>query len=167
MSKIYIEDFCEDLNYQGCILYIDDDIDLDSLYDRLQSDMVNHLYRYEIIRQTRMFYVENCDLQEVNDEQDLIELIADENGTVFRLKEDSNGYYLHIPSFIENQMSNTSRAGLNMDEKIKRMRTLSRFSSADPESTHAEMDSILCDILEELGYKEIVNLFKSSKRYYC
>ena len=23
MSKIYIEDFCEDLNYQGCILYID------------------------------------------------------------------------------------------------------------------------------------------------
>lgn len=73
MSKIYIEDFCEDLNYQGCILYIDDDIDLDSLYDRLRSDMVNHLYRYEIIRQTRMFYVENCDLQEVNDEQDLIE----------------------------------------------------------------------------------------------
>lgn len=34
MGKYYIHDFCEELNYQGIILYIHEEIDFQDLYKK-------------------------------------------------------------------------------------------------------------------------------------
>lgn len=44
-NKIYINDFCEDLNYQGIILYIGL-VDSNKLLEALERDKVSHCYRF-------------------------------------------------------------------------------------------------------------------------
>ena len=39
--------------------------------------------------------------------------------------------------------------------------------SGDIEINHSEADDILCDLLEELGYTELVTEFKKLKKYYA
>ena len=36
----------------------------------------------------------------------------------------------------------------------------------DKEERHAKADLLLCDILESLGYKQVVKLFKEMKKWY-
>ena len=43
-ERIYIKDFCEDLNYQGVILYIGN-VDITRLQKALEKDEVNKLWR--------------------------------------------------------------------------------------------------------------------------
>lgn len=101
MSKIYIEDFCEDLNYHGIIIYIGEEVDLDKLYEKLCNDHINHMYRYETVRENRIFYVENCDLQDIIDLNELFELLDDEQTCVLKLDKDTDGYFVNMPSSIE------------------------------------------------------------------
>lgn len=39
-------------------------------------------------------------------------------------------------------------------------------SEADPERYHGEADDLLCQMLEELGYKEGVELFRDMEKWY-
>ena len=167
MSKIYIEDFCENLNYQGIILYIGEEIDLDKLYEKLCSDHINHMYRYEAVRDNRLFYVENCDLQDINDLDELFELLDDEQTCVLRLNKDADGYYLNIPSIIEHCILHGSISKQKREDILKEMQELSKVSAGDPETAHLQMDGILCDILKELSFSDIVKEFQKATRYYC
>jgi hypothetical protein len=40
-------------------------------------------------------------------------------------------------------------------------------TSSDIESNHIEADEILCDLLEDLGYQNLVNEFKKLKKWYA
>lgn len=103
MERVYIGNFIDDLNYHAVILHVDQDIDLDDLYIRLNDDNVNHLHRFDSVRGNRLFYIENCDLQDVTIEptwNELLELIENEY-SVLHLKKDINGYYIVVPDNYE------------------------------------------------------------------
>lgn len=101
MKKVYIDDFCEDLNYEGVVLFIDTDIDLDALLECMKRDKVGHLYRFDGVKDNRLFYIENCDLQNVtirSNWNELYELIEDDF-SILHLKQEINGrYYIHVPA---------------------------------------------------------------------
>ncbi len=40
-------------------------------------------------------------------------------------------------------------------------------TSSDIESNHIEAYEILCDLLEDLGYQDLVNEFKKLKKWYA
>jgi len=69
-DKVYINDFCEDLNYTGVILYIGN-VDTAKLRKVLEKTYLNKLYRFdwacefENPAMKNFIYVENCDLQEL------------------------------------------------------------------------------------------------------
>lgn len=66
-ERIYINNFCEDLNYQGVILYIGN-VKYQTLFEALERDMVNKTYRLEYaasksdMARRNFIYIENCDL---------------------------------------------------------------------------------------------------------
>ena len=94
--KIYIKDFCEDLNYSGVILYIGN-VDQLRVLKALNRDNVNKLYRLEYatnkedVTQRNYIYVENCDLQDLD--YPIHEYIEDDYD-VYILYEDSDGFYI-------------------------------------------------------------------------
>lgn len=66
--KHYINDFCDDLNYQPVILFLEDltDSEIEKL-GKIVCESVSHGYRWEyILKGNHCFYVENCDLQDCN-----------------------------------------------------------------------------------------------------
>lgn len=95
MKNYHIRDFCEELNYTSIILYIHEEVDLQALYARLESDQVNHLYRFDAVKANRLFYIENCDLQAV-DNREVAELF-DNGYSVLQLRKDSNGFSIKVP----------------------------------------------------------------------
>lgn len=70
-NRIYIDDFVEDLNYQGVILYIGN-VDANALREVLTRDNVNKMYRFDQILNDEnpayknFMYIENCDLQNLD-----------------------------------------------------------------------------------------------------
>lgn len=62
-----------------------------------------------------------------------------------------------------------------MEDKIrrlylKRLQTIveeSRSVGADVEAAHAEADGILCDILDMLGFEDIVEAYKAIEKWYA
>ena len=50
-------------------------------------------------------------------------------------------------------------------EVIEQLRELAR--SDDTEYAHIQADNILCDILENLGYKDIVDAYNDIPKYYA
>ena len=40
-------------------------------------------------------------------------------------------------------------------------------SSGDIEADHEKADEILCDLLEDLGYQNLVNKFRALKKWYA
>lgn len=103
MKKAYIEDFCEDLNYHAVTLFVDPEVNLDELLARLEKDLVNHLYRFNSVRENRLFYIENCDLQDVTINQKWNELLylLDEGHSILHLKKDESGFYIVVPDVYE------------------------------------------------------------------
>lgn len=103
MERIYIKDFIDELNYHAAILYVDSEVDLDDLYNRLHREHLSHLNRFDAVRENRLFYIENCDLQDITitpDWNELIELI--ENGhSILHLKKDPYGFYVLVPDIYE------------------------------------------------------------------
>lgn len=95
-ERIYINDFCEDLNYKGVILYIGE-VDPVDLLKALERDKVNKLHRLEYALKNGdssredFIYVENCDLQDLD--WPLHEYLM-EGYHVYILKEDSGKYYV-------------------------------------------------------------------------
>lgn len=70
-NRIYINNFCEDLNYQGIILYVGM-VDPGKLFKALARSDVNKRYRLEGIvadsdlSKKNFMYIENCDLQDLD-----------------------------------------------------------------------------------------------------
>ena len=95
-DRIYINDFCEDLNHTGVILYIGN-IDDKGLLKALERDNVNKLYRLDYALKAEdpaykdFIYVANCDLQ--NLDWPLHEYL-EEGYHVYILHEDSGKYYV-------------------------------------------------------------------------
>lgn len=98
MEKYRIHDFCEELNYTDIILYVHEEINFQELYKRLQSDLVNHLYRFDSVKANRLFYIENCDLQNV-DNKEIAELF-DNGYSVLQLRKDSDGFFIKVPDLL-------------------------------------------------------------------
>lgn len=108
MSRYYIKDFCEDLNYQGIALHIGESISLIRLRNKLELDKIGHLYRFEYMLETknRLMYIENCDFQDVWDStpekcEGNVFNCLDECHAIFELYEDPHGFYIELPSFIK------------------------------------------------------------------
>ena len=95
-ERIYIKDFCEDLNYQGVILYIGN-VDHDRLQKALEKDEVNKLYRLLFATSNNepsmrdFIYVENCDLQNLDYP---IQEYFEDGYDVYVLYEDTAGFYI-------------------------------------------------------------------------
>ena len=95
-SRIYINDFCEDLNYQGIILYIGK-VDYSRLLKALEKTYVNKLWRLEYAKtkedsaMKNYIYVENCDLQDLDYP---IHEYVEEGYDVYVLHEDAGKYYV-------------------------------------------------------------------------
>ena len=95
ISKYYIKDFVEDFNYSGIMFYVSDSVSLGLLREKLKEDNVSHLYKFDVVLINRMFYIENCDLQIISSESELIELFANDY-SVKILYEDNNGYFIRL-----------------------------------------------------------------------
>lgn len=95
-GRIYINDFCEDLNYSGVILYIGN-VDQNRLRKALDDSVVNKIYRldyaltYADLDMRNYIYVENCDLQDLS--YPIHEYIAD-GYDVYILHEDAGKFYV-------------------------------------------------------------------------
>ena len=95
-ERIYIEDFCESLNYQGVILYIGN-VNHSKLLRALEKDNVSHLYRLEFAASNNepsmqdFIYVENCDLQNLDYP---VQEYFEEGYDVYVLHEDPYGFYI-------------------------------------------------------------------------
>lgn len=94
--KLYIKNFRYDLNYHKVILWIGN-VDENRLYDRMDKDLVNHLYRFTTVSQNKYVYVENCDLQDLDFE---LSEYLEEGYSIYPLFEDNNEYYIEVDSFI-------------------------------------------------------------------
>lgn len=103
-NRIYIKDFCEDLNYQGIILYIGL-VDSNKLLEAIKRDNVSHCYRFLFATSNNdptmknFIYIENCDLQ--NLDYPIYEYMED-GYDVYCLHEDDKGFYVKIPSSFMN-----------------------------------------------------------------
>lgn len=103
MERIYIHDFIDDLNYRAVVLYVDSEVNLDGLLSKLEKDLVSHLYRFDSVKENRLFYIENCDLQDVtinSNRNELLELL-DEGYSILHLKRDISGFYVVVPDIYE------------------------------------------------------------------
>lgn len=115
MEKIYIHDFIDDLNYHAVVLYVDSEADLDELLSKLKEDLVSHLYRFDSVRENRLFYIENCDLQDVtinSNWNELLDLLS-EGHSILHLKKDTSGFYVLVPDIYE--MRNADLKGKGND----------------------------------------------------
>ena len=103
MERIYIHNFVDDLNYRAVILYVDSEVNLDDLLSELKKDYVNHLNRFDSVRENRLFYIENCDLQDITINSNWNELLdfLNEGHSVLHLKKDASGFYLVVPDIFE------------------------------------------------------------------
>lgn len=97
-DRVYIDDFVNDLNYSGIILYIGN-VDPERLSKRLMKDYVNKTYRLEYAlnkedpTMKNFIYIENCDLEDLCDP--IYVYMEKDNGSydVCTLREDNNGEY--------------------------------------------------------------------------
>ena len=97
MIKIYIDDFCNDLNYKEVILYIGQ-VETSKLKQRLIDDCVNHMHRFDKIINdgvdSNFMYIENCDLQDLTYK---VQHYIAEGYSILTLHEDRHGaYYVEI-----------------------------------------------------------------------
>ena len=50
-------------------------------------------------------------------------------------------------------------------EAIEKMKEC--VNNADTEVAHLDADAVLCDVLTQLGYKELVDLYEKVKKWYA
>jgi len=52
-------------------------------------------------------------------------------------------------------------------EYLQRMKEIKEKHGHDKEISHGLADDLLCDILEDLGYKDVVEEYKKLPKYYA
>lgn len=103
--KIYINDFVENLNYRGVILYVGN-VDSAKLLNKLKEDNLNKIYRFEsVLESNKLFYVENCDLQDMSQCRTLESILEylEDGQTIYSLRYDkiSDRYYIETMPWTE------------------------------------------------------------------
>lgn len=103
--KIYIDDFVEDLNYRGVILYVGN-VDPAKLLSKLKEDNLNKTYRFEyVMGSNKLFYVENCDLQDMSECRTLENILEylEDGQTIYSLRyeKESDRYYVETMLYTE------------------------------------------------------------------
>lgn len=56
---------------------------------------------------------------------------------------------------------------LSAEDFAKCMTDIAVRFSHDPEGCHSEMDDLMCDVLNKLGYSEGVKIFLEADKYYA
>lgn len=103
--KIYIDDFVEDLNYRGVILYVGN-VNLTKLLSKLKEDNLNKTYRFEsVLNSNKLLYVENCDLQDMSEFRTLEDILEylDDGQVIYplRYESESDRYYVETMLWTE------------------------------------------------------------------
>lgn len=93
-NKHYVSDFVEEFNYSGIVLYAADEINFDELFLKLTRDYLSHMYRFDGVRDNRLFYIENCDLISVEDDE--IKELLENDYSFATLHHDENGFYVMV-----------------------------------------------------------------------
>lgn len=89
-NRIYINDFCEDLNHRSVVIYIGN-VDAFRLLKALEKSQVNKCWRLDYVltdsdpSKRNFMYIENCDLQ--NLDYPVHEMIEDEGYDIYILHE--------------------------------------------------------------------------------
>lgn len=102
-NRIYINDFCEDLNHRNVILYIGE-INPDRLRKALTDSVVNKIYRldyalnHENPALRNYIYVSNCDLQDLD--WPIHEYVED-GYNVYILHEEAGKYYITVDMYLD------------------------------------------------------------------
>lgn len=110
-TRFYIDDFVEDLNYRK-IIFSFGDVDPEKLKSKLVADNVNHINRfYTCCIYNKLFYIENCDLQDVDTQMEPPEiygnsfqsLVIEEGYSIVALHYDEKGdqWYFDIDAFVD------------------------------------------------------------------
>lgn len=92
--KHYVSDFVEEFNYSGIVLYAAEEINFDKLFLKLSRDNLSHMYGFDCVRDDRLFYIENCDLITVEDNE--IKELLENDYTFATLHQDKNGFYIMV-----------------------------------------------------------------------
>lgn len=56
---------------------------------------------------------------------------------------------------------------MTKDEAIKKLKEIQNDTENDEEFCHINADNVLCDLLETLGYKEVVDEWDKIKKWYA
>lgn len=56
---------------------------------------------------------------------------------------------------------------ITANDFAQRMADISLEYAGDPEKLHGEMDDLMCETLEKLGYSEGVDIFLKTEKYYA
>ena len=93
-NKHYVSDFVEEFNYSGIILYAAEEVNLDKLFLQLSHNQLSHMYGFDGVRDNGLFYIENCDLITVEDNE--IKELLENDYTFTTLHQDKNGFYVRL-----------------------------------------------------------------------
>jgi len=102
-TRFYIDDFVEELNYRKIILSFGN-VDPEKLKSKLVADNVNHINRFDTCCiYNKLFYIENCDLQDAKMPIDIQSLVIEEGYSIVALHYDEKGdqWYFDIDAFVD------------------------------------------------------------------
>lgn len=102
-TRFYIDDFVEELNYRKIILSFGN-VDPEKLKSKLVADNVNHINRFDTCCiYNKLFYIENCDLQDAEMPIDIQSLVIEEGYSIVALHYDEKGdqWYFDIDAFVD------------------------------------------------------------------
>ena len=84
----------DDVNYSG-ILFIFGWANQNQVFNKLEFDWnINKMYRWDNVKIRRMFYIENADLQDVDDELTLLSLLNNDIKHIYVIDDDTDDIHL-------------------------------------------------------------------------
>lgn len=99
---VTIDNFVDDLNYTGIIIHIGETVDKAHLKTALEKSEVNHMSRFDQVWESKLFYIDNCDLQTVDStlEEELKDIEEDRGECcVLNLTErEKNSFVVQVPN---------------------------------------------------------------------
>lgn len=56
---------------------------------------------------------------------------------------------------------------MNNEQAYEALEQIKDRGTGDPEQSHQEADQILCDLLTQLGYEDVVRMYQSITKWYA
>ena len=99
-----------------------------------------------------------------------LEELTDRGSTSLRTPNDFSGYVNQEVNSLEQhdeEIRKQEREKVIAELKQEYNKKINKLAKIeDEELCHIELDNLLCELLEELGFKEIVDVFKNSEKWY-